>query len=422
MNKESTEQTAQLKYDTSEVKNQSMLIEYNQKKKVCLLSTFAPQKCGIAVFTKDLVDNLDLSGELAPAKVIAVTRKSDIDYYGKEVVWQIRKNEEEDYVQAATRINSSNFDLVNIQHEFGIFGGEFGSYILSFLAEIKKPVVTSLHTVQPDFDPKALSVLKEIISLSEAVVVTGHTAACILKGYGVPTEKIKVIQHGCPDVPFTFSSLFKPSLNLAGRSVLCTFGLLSRGKGIEYAIQALPSIIAEHPEVLYLVIGQTHPEVKISDDENYRRYLMQLVEELELQNHVKFHNRFLPRQELIWYLQATDIYITPYLGKNQISSGTLIYALGTGRAVVSTPYLHAQEVLADGRGLLCEFRNPTSIANAVNRLLDDNCLKLEIEKKAYEYSRSFTWSEVAKKYAKLFKQITTDEEEVTPIEIPAHNA
>jgi glycosyltransferase involved in cell wall biosynthesis len=422
LNTEAANKLRRFNNDLREVKKQGMLRNYTKKKKICLLSTFTPQKCGIAVFTRDLVDHLDLSGELAPAKVIAVTKESALDQYGNEVFWQIRKGEEEDYAQAAIKINSSNFDLVNIQHEFGIFGGKFGSHLLSFLTKIEKPVVTSLHTVQPDFDSEALGVLKEIISLSESVVVTGRTAADILEGYGVPTEKVKVIQHGCPDVPFTSSSLFKPSLDLTGRSVLCTFGLISRGKGIEYAIQALPSIIAEHPEVLYLVIGETHPEVKISEDENYRRYLVKLVDDLELQNHVEFHNRFVPKPELIRFLQATDVYITPYLGKNQISSGTLIYALGTGRAVVSTPYLHAQEVLADGRGLFCEFKDPSSIGNAVNKLLDNNCLKSEMERKAYEYSRSFTWFEVAKKYADLFKQVINDKEEVESIEISARNA
>jgi glycosyltransferase involved in cell wall biosynthesis len=389
---------------------------------VCFLSTFYPRKCGIAVFTKDLVDHLDLLGEFAPAGVIAVNKREPVDSYEQNVEWQINQNAEIDYIQTARQVNLSNFDLINVQHEFGIFGGKWGSYILSFLERVKKPVVTTLHTVQPDFEPDALRVIEEIGFRSKAVVVNGSSAAKIIAYYGIPTEKIRVIQHGCPDVPFTCSDDVKPSVDLKGRTVLCTFGLISRGKGIEYAIQALPSIVDKHPEVLYLIIGETHPEVKIAEDENYRNGLIALVEELGLQNQVEFQNRFLPKRELTRYLQATDVYITPYLGKNQISSGTLIYALGTGRVVVSTPYLHAQEVLADGRGLFCEFRNPSSIAKAINKILGNNRLKSEIEKKAYEYSRGFTWFEVAKKYAEVFKQVIRDQIEAESIEISANNA
>jgi glycosyltransferase involved in cell wall biosynthesis len=389
---------------------------------VCFVSTYYPRKCGIAVYTKDLVDHLDILDEFAPASLIAVNKREPTDSYEQKVKWQIRQNTEMDYIQTANKVNLSNLDLISVQHEFGIFGGKWGNYLLSFLERVKKPVVTTLHTVQPDFEPETVKVLEKIVSLSKAIVVNSSSAAKIIAQYGIPTEKIKIIQHGCPDVPFTRSDDVKPSLNLEGRTVLCTFGLISRGKGIEYAIQALPSIIAKHPEVLYLIIGETHPEVKMSEDENYRRKLIALVEELGLQSHVEFQNRFLPKPELIRYLQATDVYITPYLGKNQISSGTLVYALGTGRVVVSTPYLHAQEVLADGRGLLCEFKNPSSIADAVNKVLANDSLKRNMEKKVYEYSRSFTWIEVAKKYANVFKQIIECETEADPIELSAHNA
>lgn len=394
----------------------------NKMEKVCFLSTFPPRKCGIAVFTEDLVKHLDLIGEFAPSTIIAVTKRGGNDRYGQRVDWQILKDEEKDYVRIAHQINSSDVDAVNIQHEFGIFGGEWGNYLLSFLENVKKPVVTTLHTVQPDFEPKALNVLREIVFRSQAVVVMGRTAAKILSSYGFPTTKIRVIQHGCPNLPFTSSEEVKPSLNLSGRTVLCTFGLLSRGKGIEYAIQALPSVVAKHPEIIYLIIGETHPEVKTSDDESYRKQLVALVKDLGLENQVDFQNRFLTKAELIRYLQATDVYITPYLGKNQISSGTLIYALGTGKAVVSTPYLHAQEVLADDKGVFCQFRDPTSIAGAVNRILADNQIKRNMEKKAYTFSRRFTWFEVSKKYAKLFKQVINLEKEELSVELSPHTA
>ena len=391
-----------------------------KKRRICFLSTFPPRKCGIAVFTKDLVDNLDLTGEFAAGKIIAVNKRDFIGNYGQRIEWQIKQDEEEDYIQTAHQINSSNFDAINVQHEFGIFGGEWGSHLLSFLENVTKPVITTLHTVQPDFPPEAIRVLEKIVVQSAAIVVNGNTATNILSNLGFPTEKIQIIPHGCPNVPFTHSDDVKPSLNLTGRRVLCTFGLISRGKGIEYAVQALPNIVAKHPEVLYLIIGETHPEVIALEDEYYRRNLIEFVEKLGLQSHVEFQNRFLPKNELLKYLQATDVYITPYLGKNQISSGTLISALATGRAVVSTPYLHAQEVLADGKGLFCEFKNPSSIAEAVNKLLADNHLKRDIEKKAYEYSRSFTWFKVAREYAELFKQVI--DEEAKSIELSSYNA
>ncbi|MBW3018921.1 glycosyltransferase family 4 protein [Candidatus Woesearchaeota archaeon] len=393
---------------------------FNLKRKACFLSTYFPTKCGIATFTKDIVDNLGLAGEFAPSLIIAVRKRDGFECYKKTDELRIIKEEQGDYDQAATRVNASDIDLVSMQHEFGIFGGEWGNYVLSFLEKVKKPVITTLHTVQPDFEPEALRVLGEIVSHSKFVVVMGRTAASILVRYGFPSLKIRIIQHGCPDIPFVNREGVKSSLNLVGKTVLCTFGLLSRGKGIEYAIRALPFIIDKHPEVVYLVIGETHPEVKAFDDENYRRRLVNLMKELGLQNHVEFQNRFLARSELIKYLQATDVYITPYLGENQISSGTLTYALGAGRIVVSTPYLHAQEALAEGRGLFCEFRNPFSIAENVNKILDDKSLKRSMERKAYEYSRGFTWPKVVRKYAKLFEQATDKRNRVERIEPLVH--
>jgi glycosyltransferase involved in cell wall biosynthesis len=226
----------------------------------------------------------------------------------------------------------------------------------------------------------------------------------ILKEYNIPSRKINVVQHGCPDIPFVNSESVKPSLGLKGKTILSTFGLINRGKGIEFAIQALPSLVEKHPEILYLIIGETHPEVRKNEGETYRMNLISLIEQLGLKNHVRFHNRFLTKRELIKYLQATDIYITPYIGPNQISSGTLVYALGAGKAIVSTPYLHAKEVLSQGRGSFCEFKNPDSISKEVNKLLEDDKLRRNMEKKAYKHSRSFTWPKVAQKYKDILKQ------------------
>lgn len=371
---------------------------------IAFLGTYTPRECGIATFTKDLIDSIDLLGEFAPARVISVNEIETIYDYDSRVKQQIRQDFEEDYIQAAKYINSSRINAANLQHEFGIYGGEWGKYILSFLQNVHKPVITTLHTVQPDFEPKARNVLKEITAHSKAIVVMARAATNILKEYDVPNKKINIVQHGCPNIPFLTSDSVKPSLGLKGRTILSTFGLINRGKGIEYAIQALPPLVEKHPNILYLIIGETHPEVRKIEGETYRMNLIKLVDQLGLKNYVRFHNRFLTKRELIRYLHATDIYITPYIGPNQISSGTLVYALGAGRAVVSTPYLHAKEVLSHGRGLFCEFKNPDSIAEEVKKLLENEDLRRDIEKKAYRYSRSFIWPKVAQKYTDIFKQ------------------
>ncbi len=218
--------------------------------------------------------------------------------------------------------------------------------------------------------------------------------------------KSKSSNIGCPDVPFVDSNKVKPSLfGLKGKIVLSTFGLISQGKGIEYVIQALPEVVENQPEIVYLVIGATHPEVRKSEGERYRKKLIKLVDDLDLHEHVKFHNRFLLKRELIKYLQATDIYVTPFLEPNQISSGTLVYAMGTGKAIISTPYLHAQETLAEGRGLFCKFRDHRSIAKGISQLLDDEELRRSMQRKVYSYSRDFTWTVVAKRYAGLYRRM-----------------
>jgi len=375
----------------------------SSKECIAFLGTYIPRECGIAIFTKDLVDSIDLLGEFAPTRVISMNEKETIYDYDSRVKQQIRQDFEEDYIQAANYINSSRIDAVNLQHEFGIYGGERGEYVLSFLRNLRKPVTTTLHTVQPDFGPRARSVLEEVIAHSKAIVIMARAAKNTLKEYNVPDEKINFVQHGCPDIPFSTSDSAKPSLGLEGRIVLSTSGLISRAKGIEYAIQALPPLVEKYPNVLYLIIGETHPEVRKIEGETYRMSLIKLVDRLGLENHVRFQNRFLPKRELVSYFRATDIYVTPYIGPNQISSGTLVYALAAGRAVVSTPYLHAKELLSHGRGMFCEFRNPKSITDEVKKLLENDKLRRDVEKKAHRYSRSFIWPKVARKYVDILK-------------------
>ena len=377
-------------------------------KRIAYVSTYPPRECGIANFTKDLIDAIDRLHEFRPARVIAINEEGAIYNYDRRVRFQIERDSIDDYVQAARYVDLSRVNLVNLQHEFGLFGGKWGEHIISFLEDLQKPVVTTLHTIVPNFGSTAQTVLESISHHSASIVVMTRTAMQLLKNNKIQREKINVIQHGCPDVPFVTSERPKSSLGLRDRIVLSTFGLINRGKGIEYAIRALHSLVEKEPRILYLIIGETHPEVRKIKGERYRRRLMRLVDELKLGKHVRFHNRFLSKRQLIRYLQATDIYITPYVDRNQISSGTLMYALGTGKAIVSTPYLHAEEALAEGRGLLSKFRNPISIADCVNRLLEDPELRLSLEKKAYAYSRNFTWPKVAERYVKLFNHLLKD--------------
>ncbi len=384
------------------------LVLDNNAKRIGYFSTYPPRECGIANFTKDLIDGIsDLSG--FKCSIIAINEKGALYDYDRRVKWNIDRDDAEDYVKAAEYVNASNIQLLVVQHEFGLYGGDYGEHIKLFLDKVKKPVITTLHTVQPNFDKKAIEVLKYIVERSEAIIVIAHAAIDMLKRQGIPYKKCVVIPHGCPSIDCTNNKSIKESLGLEDRLVASTFGLISSGKGIEYAIQALPEVIKKEPRIIYLIIGETHPEVRKHEGEKYRNELTRLVSELGLEEHVRFTNRFITKRELIKFLQATDIYVTPYISPNQISSGTLIYALGAGKAVVSTPYYHAIEVLSNDRGILCKFEDSASVAEGINRLLDEN-FRSEVQRKAYKYSRRFLWKNVAKKYLNLINTITEKNE------------
>ncbi|HEX7482771.1 MAG TPA: glycosyltransferase family 4 protein [Candidatus Bathyarchaeia archaeon] len=380
----------------------------NSVKRIGYFSTYPPRECGIANFTKDLIDAICDLNEFKHS-VIAINEKGALYDYDRRVKWNIDRDDAQDYVKAAEYVNSSNIQLLVVQHEFGLYGGDYGEHIKLFLDNVKKPVITTLHTVQPNFDKKAIEVLKYIVERSEAIIVIAHAAIDMLKRQGIPTKKCIVIPHGCPSIDCTNNKSIKESLGLEDRLVASTFGLISSGKGIEYAIRALPEVIKKEPRIIYLIIGETHPEVRKNEGEKYRNELTRLVSELGLEEHVRFTNRFITKRELTKFLQATDIYITPYISPNQISSGTLIYALGAGKAVVSTPYYHAIEVLANDRGILCKFEDSASIAEGINRFLDEN-FRSEVQRRAYKYSRRFLWKNVAKKYLNLINAITENNE------------
>jgi len=381
------------------------LSQNSQKSSIAYLSTYPPRECGIATFTKDLVDSVEKLGKFKPPILIAINDKEKTYNYDKRVKWQIERNDINSYLKVAKEINSSDVDVVNLQHEFGLFGGDYGEYILDFLDTIKKPVITTLHTVHEEFETKALSTLKKIVHKSATVVAIAKIAFSILEKQGIELNQKVVIPHGCPQISNISSNTVKESLGLKNRFVLTTFGFLSKGKGIEYVIQALPKVIEKEPRLVYLVIGETHPQVIKQEGESYRNKLIKIIETLGLEEHVQFKNRYLTKREIINFLKATDIYVTPYISPNQISSGTLAYAMGAGKAIISTPYLYAQENLTGNRGVFSDFKNSNSISNCIEKLLDEE-LRNKIAMKNYEYSKQFTWSTVASEYTKLFEKFS----------------
>lgn len=376
---------------------------YLDRIRVAFMSTYPPRECGIATYTENLLDSISRLHVLRQPAVLAINDKGGYYNYGSEVEYQIDRERVESYVEAAEYVNASDIDVVNLQHEFGLFGGVWGEYVLTFLERLDKPVITTLHTLLTEPSADARRVLEGIIRRSDYVIVMARVGIQILEQlYETLADKALYIPHGCPNVPFIGSDMIKSRLGLKDRTILSTFGLLSQGKGIEYAIKALPQIVKEEPQVLYLIIGETHPEVRKIEGETYRKRLIDLVDTLGLEDNVRFVNSFLPLNELIRYLQATDIYIVPYPNREQISSGTLLYALSTGKAIVSTPFLHAEEVIFEGCAMGCEFKDPSSIADCLRTLIRYDDFHRRLERKAYEYSRGMIWPNVAMKYVNLF--------------------
>lgn len=380
--------------------------------KVAFISTYPPRRCGIATYTADLTDNFrkiysegQSNGEQNYFEVIALNNTPQGYQYDREVSFHIRDQHRGDYQRAADFINVSPIDVVCLQHEFGIFGGEDGSYIIHLLRSLKKPVVTTFHTILAEPTPGQKKTFTRICELSTLVVVQAQMAVRLLEQvYDVPASKIVMIPHGAPDVPFLDSSFYKDRFQAEGRTLLLTFGLLGPNKGIEYAIAALEKVAAKYPEVLYIVLGATHPEIKRRYGEQYRHQLEQLVREKGLQKQITFYNQYVSLERLIEFLVATDIYLTPYVNKDQITSGTLAYALACGKVIVSTPYWYAQELLADGRGCLVPFRDSEALADKLIELLGDEAMRSRMRKLSYQYGRKMIWREVARNYAAAFEK------------------
>ena len=370
------------------------------------LGSYPPRECGIATFTKDVVDAYDRAFGFA-SPVIAIDEPgAEMRRYDPEVVARIREQSRDSYASAAELVSIYPADLINIQHEYGLFGGERGEWLADFMSVLDKPAVLTMHTVLPEPDETYLRVTQALCEEASKVVALSETGRGLLEGvYGVDPDVLQVIHHGVPDVPFQDTAATKASFGIGQRTVISTFGLISRGKGLEYAIEAMVDVVKRHPETLYLILGETHPFVRLQEGESYRESLVAMVRQYGLHYNVQLIDKYLDFDEVVSYLAATDIYLTPYLNPAQIVSGTLAYAVGCGKAIVSTPYLYAQELLAHNRGFLCDFRDASSIASRLNMLLDDPALRRATERRAYRFGRQMTWPNVAMQYGRLFSEL-----------------
>ncbi len=370
-------------------------------RRVALLGNHLPRHCGIATFTTDLAEAIALAAPEVDSFVLAMNDAGYHHAYPPRVRFELAEVDLASYRRAADYLNVNAIDALCVQHEYGIFGGKSGGHLLTLLREVRMPVITTLHTILAEPNPVQRRVMDEITAISERVIVmTEHGRTLLRAVHGVPDEKIDLIPHGVPSVPF--ESEGKDRLGVAGRPVILTFGLLSPDKGIEHVIDALPAILAEHPDTVYIMLGATHPHVKERHGESYRQMLEQRAERLGVSRSVVFHNRFVSQAELTEFLAAADIYVTPSVNPDQITSGTLAYAMGAGKAVISTPYVYARELLADGRGILVPWSDAAAIAHEVKGLLDDAPKRLALRTRAAAHGRQMLWPAVANAYLESF--------------------
>src|SRR3989440_4478107 len=382
--------------------------------RVAFIGNYLPRQCGIATFTTDLCEAFATEYNETTCIAVPVNDIAAGYPYPSRVRFELTEKEIDSYRRAADFLNINNVDLVCLQHEYGIFGGRAGSHSLGVLREFRIPIVTTLHTILREPDPDQRRVLKQIAGLSDRLVVMSARGAEFLHEiYGVPNEKIDFIPHGIPDVPFVDPSFHKDLFGVEGKIVLLSFGLLSANKGIENVISALPDILAKHPNVVYIILGATHPHVIQHDGETYRLGLQWLAQEKGVESQVIFYNRFVSLEELVEFIGAADIYITPYLNEAQITSGTLAYTVGAGKAVISTPYWYAEEILAEERGVLVPFADPAALAEQVIDLVDNEAKRHGMRKRAYLYGREMIWPQVARRYMESFQRARAERRHFT---------
>ncbi len=373
---------------------------------IAFIGNFLPRRCGIATFTTDLLSAV--AAETSPETCFSVAM-NDVPEgyrYPQPVRFEINQNKLSDYKRAAEFLNMQQADVVCLQHEYGIFGGPAGSAIMGLLRSLRMPVVTTLHTVLREPDVQQAEIMRQLIELSERLVVMSRKAVSFLVDvYKAPAEKIVFIHHGIPDAPFIDPSYYKDQFGVEGRKVMLTFGLLAPSKGIEHVLRALPAVVVRHPDVAYIVLGATHPHVLKASGEEYRLMLQHMVKNLGIVDNVIFQNRFVSIEELCEFLGTADLYVTPYAYEDQITSGTLAYALGTGKAIISTPYWYATEMLAEGRGRLVPFNDPEALAGEIIDLLGNDLERNAMRKRAYTFSRTAVWKEVARQYLGVFADV-----------------
>src|SRR5690242_8158379 len=377
--------------------------------RIAMVGNYLPRHCGIATFTTDLCESI--AAECGAARLLALpVNDTEQGYdYPARVRWSLAQDDVTSYQEAAEFLNFHNIDMVCLQHEYGIFGGAAGSHILHLLRRLKMPVITTLHTVLREPDPNQLTVMKEIAELSDRLIVMSQLSSQFLQEiFKVPESKIDMVPHGVPDLPFLDPNFYKDRFGVEGKAVLLTFGLLSPNKGIENVIQALPEILSKHKNVVYIVAGATHPHILRREGDNYRASLQALAKEMGVESQVQFHNRFVSPTEMAEFIGAADIYITPYRFEAQVVSGTLAYALGAGKAIISTPYWHAIELLDDRRGALVPFQDSEAIARRAVELLDTPAIRHGMRKRAYIYARDMVWKRVAQGYMASFAQARSD--------------
>lgn len=380
--------------------------------KVIYVSTYPPRECGIATYTRSLVKAVNLLNPEYLADIIAIDdeKSGGVERnYPWEVKYKIDQQDLRSWMSAADYINQSGAEVVNLQHEFGIYGGREGEYVIPLMEAVKKPIVVSLHTVLPDPEPKMVEMVKRMGEMASAITVVVHAAADLLvERYGVCREKIVVIPHGVPDIPFNTTHSAKKKLGLDGWEIISSFGLMSSSKGYEYLINSMPAVLASHPQAKLILLGETHPVVLRHEGEKYRESLQKIVKDLGIEKNVQFENKYLTLDEIVAYLQATDVYVTPYPNLAQVSSGTLSYALAAGKPCVSTPYVYAKEVLADGRGELVDELTSAQLSTKINNLLSRPKKRLEMARRAYDYGRNMTWPHVALNHLDLFEIIARE--------------
>jgi glycosyltransferase involved in cell wall biosynthesis len=377
-------------------------------RRVAFIGNSLPRRCGIATFTTDLQQAIAASSGSSDTAIVAMNDEGRHYDYPAVVSLQVNAEKLEEYARAAQFLNGGQFDVVSVQHEFGIFGGEAGGYLTSLLARLTMPIVTTLHTVLAEPNAVQRRVLREIVDVSTTVVVMAEKGRALLHAeYGVPSEKIEVIPHGIPDCPFVEPDAAKLGRGFAGRSVILTFGLISPNKGIEIMIEAMPAILERRPDAVYVVLGATHPNLVRREGETYRESLKARARQLGIENHVVFLDQFVDRATLVDFISMCDVYVTPYLHEAQMTSGTLAYSFGVGKAVVSTPYWHARELLADGRGVLVPFGDSAALGVEIGALLTDDARRLALRQSAYSHSRSMTWQRTAERYLVAFEKART---------------